>query len=37
MGNARQSIKEIADYITTTNNEHGVARVIDKFILNKIV
>ena len=35
MGNARQSIKEIADYITTTNNEHGVARVIDKFILNK--
>lgn len=36
MGNARDSIKEIADYITETNNDHGVARVIDKFILNKI-
>lgn len=35
MGNARQSIKDIADYITLTNNEHGVANVIDKFILNK--
>ncbi len=35
MGNARDSIKEIANYITTTNNEHGVAKVIDKFILNK--
>ncbi|MGL5692642.1 MAG: sugar-phosphatase [Peptostreptococcaceae bacterium] len=35
MGNARDSIKDIADYITTTNNEHGVANVINKFILNK--
>ena len=36
MGNARDSIKEIADYITKTNNEHGVAHVIDKFILENI-
>jgi len=36
MGNARDSIKEIASYITKTNNEHGVAHVIDKFILNKL-
>lgn len=35
MGNARDSIKEIADYITDTNDNHGVAKVIDKFILNK--
>ena len=35
MGNARQSIKEISDYITDTNDNHGVAKVIDKFILNK--
>lgn len=35
MGNARDSIKDIANYITKTNNEHGVAHVIDKFILNK--
>ncbi len=35
MGNARQSIKDISDYITDTNDNHGVAKVIDKFILNK--
>lgn len=35
MGNARDSIKNIANYITRTNNEHGVAHVIDKFLLNK--
>ena len=33
MGNARDSIKEIANYVTCSNNEHGVAKVIDKFIL----
>ena len=36
MGNARDSIKDIANYITKSNNEHGVAHVIDKFILKKI-
>lgn len=35
MGNARESIKDIADYVTKTNNEHGVAHVIEKFILNR--
>lgn len=35
MGNARDSIKEIANYVTCSNNEHGVAKVIDKFILNR--
>ena len=35
MGNARESIKEIANYVTCSNNDHGVAKVIDKFILNR--
>lgn len=33
MGNAFPEIKEIADYVTFTNKENGVAHVIDKFIL----
>ncbi len=33
MGNAVESLKEIADYITATNNEDGVRQVIEKFIL----
>ncbi|HFL2405235.1 TPA: sugar-phosphatase [Clostridioides difficile] len=37
MGNARNSIKEIADYVTDTNNENGVAKVINKYILNKAI
>ncbi len=36
MGNARQSIKDIADHITASNNEHGVAKVIEEFMLKKI-
>ncbi len=32
MGNASDDIKEIADYITTTNNEDGVGEAIKKFI-----
>lgn len=35
MGNAFPEIKEIADYITLTNEEHGVAHVINKFILEE--
>lgn len=35
MGNAFPEIKEIADYITLTNEENGVANVINKFILKK--
>lgn len=33
MGNAVDSIKSIANHITATNNEAGVARVIEEFIL----
>lgn len=34
MANAPEGVKECADYITTrTNNEHGVAEVLEKFIL----
>ena len=35
MGNAFPEIKEIADYVTFTNEDNGVAHVIDKFILNQ--
>lgn len=35
MGNARDSIKQIAKYITDTNDNNGVAKVINKFLLNK--
>lgn len=34
MGNAREEIKRRADYITDTNDNDGVAKVINKFILN---
>jgi hydroxymethylpyrimidine pyrophosphatase-like HAD family hydrolase len=33
MGNAVASLKEKADYVTLTNNDDGVAHVIEKFIL----
>lgn len=33
MGNAFEEIKEIADFVTKTNDEDGVAYVINKFIL----
>ncbi|MBA4531649.1 Cof-type HAD-IIB family hydrolase [Brevibacillus halotolerans] len=36
MGNAPDDIKEIADYVTDTNMNHGVAKVVETFILNKI-
>ncbi|MOA01844.1 putative phosphatase [compost metagenome] len=35
MGNAIPALKEIADYITASNNEDGVKQVIDKFVLGK--
>ncbi|MCY6371119.1 Cof-type HAD-IIB family hydrolase [Clostridium ganghwense] len=35
MGNAFPEVKEIANYITLTNEEDGVAHVINKFILKK--
>lgn len=35
MGNAIPALKEIADYVTASNNEDGVKLVIDKFILGQ--
>lgn len=34
MGNAFSEVKKVANYITYTNEEDGVAHVINKFILN---
>jgi Cof subfamily protein (haloacid dehalogenase superfamily) len=34
MANAVPALKEIADYITLSNNEDGVRHVIEKFVLN---
>jgi hypothetical protein len=34
MGNAFSELKKVANYITYTNEEDGVAHVINKFILN---
>jgi len=34
MGNATDDIKAIADHITATNDEHGVAKAIQKFVLD---
>jgi len=33
MGNASEQMKEKADYITDSNNEDGVAKAIEKFVL----
>ena len=33
MGNAAPFLKEIADYITVSNEEDGVAAAIRKFVL----
>lgn len=35
MGNAVSDLKEIADYVTLSNEEHGVAHVIERFIFNE--
>ena len=35
MENAVDKVKSVADYITLSNNENGVADVINKFVLNK--
>lgn len=35
MGNAQQAVKEVADYITSTNDEDGLVQVIDRFILGR--
>ena len=35
MGNAPDEVKNIADYVTLTNDEDGVAKAIEKFVLGK--
>ncbi len=35
MGNAVESIKNIADYVTKSNNEDGIAYYLENFVLNK--
>ena len=35
MGNASAEVKEVADVIAPTNNEDGVAYIIEKYILNE--
>ena len=35
MGNANDEIKNIADFVTKSNEEDGVSYVIDKFIINQ--
>lgn len=35
MANAQEVVKQGADYITLSNEEDGVAAVVDKFVFNK--
>lgn len=35
MGNAEEYVKEKADYVTATNAEDGVAKVIEKFVIEE--
>ncbi|MFD1037037.1 Cof-type HAD-IIB family hydrolase [Virgibacillus byunsanensis] len=33
VGNAQEAIKKVADYVTDKNNDNGVAKAIEKFVL----
>lgn len=35
MKNAQEEVKKLADYITLSNDEDGIAHVIEKFMMNK--
>lgn len=35
MGNAQPAVKEVADYVTGTNDEDGLVEVIDEFIMKE--
>ncbi|HAL74262.1 MAG TPA: Cof-type HAD-IIB family hydrolase [Clostridiales bacterium] len=35
MGNAAADIKAVADFVTATNDNHGVAEVVERFILSR--
>lgn len=34
MGNATDSVKAVADYVTASNDEDGVGRAVERFVLN---
>ncbi|TDF98882.1 Cof-type HAD-IIB family hydrolase [Paenibacillus piri] len=34
MGNAQDEVKRLADVVTETNEEHGVARIIERYVLS---
>jgi len=34
MGNAQDEVKSLADVVTGTNDEHGVAQIIEKYVLS---
>lgn len=36
MGNASDNVKNTADFVTKTNDSHGVAYAIEKFVLNEL-
>jgi 5-amino-6-(5-phospho-D-ribitylamino)uracil phosphatase len=36
MGNAQEAVKQAADIITASNDEDGVARIIEQYVLNQI-
>lgn len=36
MGNSTPAIKEVADYVTLTNEEDGVAHVVERFLLKEV-
>ena len=36
MANGIEAVKDIADYITTSNEDDGVAEVFEKFVLKMI-
>jgi len=35
MGNAQQDIQKVADYVTASNEQNGVALALEKFLLKK--
>ena len=36
MENANPKLKEIATHITSSNNDDGVGKIVDKLVLNKL-
>jgi len=36
MGNAQDSVKKCTDYVTTSNEEEGVSRAVEKYIIEEI-